>query len=61
MAIQPQNWGSGETLSDALLQGVQGQQAHPNIPPLESPDRSLVNEFLQNPAPASPALRRGWS
>jgi hypothetical protein len=54
MSNQFDNWGSGQALTDALLQGVQGQIQHPNIPPLQNPDRSLVNQFEQHPEPSSP-------
>lgn len=54
MSNQFSNWGSGQALSDTLLQGIQGQQQHPNIPPLQNPDRSLVNQFEPVTQPSGP-------
>jgi hypothetical protein len=67
MASQPNNWGSGESLSELTLHGLQGspmvhgEPDHESMPqklPESNPDNPLY-PFLQHPEPSSPALRRG--
>jgi hypothetical protein len=54
MSNLPTDWGSGETLTAALLAASQCINPGVNtVPPPAAPDTSLISQFEQHPQPSS--------